>query len=153
MFEQLGSIHPLLPPFVGVLALLASAVIINLIAKRIVVGTVRAFARRSSVTWDDALVTHNVFGRLVQVVPALIVLVGVPFVPGLPEGVVQLMRNVAMGYMVLMLTLALTAMLSAANTIYSEVGESWNAVKELRKLDPDYTLDPLLLELFPAEKK
>jgi miniconductance mechanosensitive channel len=43
----------------------------------------------------------------------------VAFVPGLPEGVVQLMRNVAMGYMVLVLTLALTAMLSAANTIYS----------------------------------
>ena len=34
MFEQLGSIHPLLPPVVGVLALLAGAVIINLIAKR-----------------------------------------------------------------------------------------------------------------------
>ncbi len=119
MFEQLGSIHPLLPPVVGVLALLAGAVIIDLIAKRLLVGTVRAFAKRSSFTWDDALVTHNVFGRLVQVVPALIVFVGAPFVPGLPEGVVQLMRNVAMGYMVLMLTLALTAMLSAANTIYA----------------------------------
>jgi miniconductance mechanosensitive channel len=119
MFEQLGSIHPLLPPVVGVLALLAGAVIINLIAKRLLVGTVRAFAKRSSFTWDDALVAHNVFGRLVQVVPALIVFVGVPFVPDLPEGVVQLMRNVAMGYMVLMLTLALTAMLSAANTIYA----------------------------------
>ena len=106
-------------PIVGVLALLAGAVIIDLIAKRLLVGTVRAFAKRSSATWDDALVTHNVFGRLVQVVPALIVFVGVPFVPGLPEGVVQLMRNVAMGYMVLMLTLALTAMLSAANTIYA----------------------------------
>ena len=119
MLEQLGSIHPLLPPVVGVLALLAGAVIINLVAKRVLVGTVRAFAKRSSVTWDDALVTHNVFGRLVQVVPALIVFVGAPFVPGLPEGVIQLMRNVAMGYMVLMLTLALTAMLSAANTIYA----------------------------------
>ena len=54
-----------------------------------------------------------------QVLPALIVFVGVSFVPGLPEGLVQLMRNVAMGYMVLMLTLALTAMLSAANTIYT----------------------------------
>jgi Flp pilus assembly protein TadD len=32
-----------------------------------------------------------------------------------------------------------------------EVGESWNAVKELRKLDPDYTLDPILIELFPSE--
>ena len=119
MFEQLGSIHPLLPPVVGVLALLAGAVIIDLIAKRLLVGTVRKIAKRSSFTWDDALVTHNVFGRLVQVVPALIVFVGVSFVPGLPEGVVQLMRNVAMGYMVLMLTLALTAMLSAANAIYA----------------------------------
>jgi miniconductance mechanosensitive channel len=119
MFEQLGTTHPLLPPVAGVLALLAVAVIINLIAKRLLVGSVRVFAKRTSVTWDDALVTHNVFGRLVQVLPALIVFVGVPFVPGLPEGVVQLMRNVAMGYMVLMLTLALTAMLSAANTIYA----------------------------------
>jgi len=85
----------------------------------LLVGTVRALAKRSSVTWDDALVAHNVFGRLAQVVPALIVFVGLPFVIGLPDGVVQLMRNVAMGYMVLMLTLALTALLSAANMIYA----------------------------------
>ena len=119
MLEQLGKIHPLLPPGVGLLALFTVAVIINLIAKQVLVRIVRAFAKRSSITWDDALVTHNVFGRLVQFVPALIVYVGVPFVPDLPEGGTQLIRNVAMGYMVLMLTLALTAMLSAANTIYS----------------------------------
>ena len=119
MFEHLNSIHPLLPPIAGVLALLAGAVIIDLIAKRLLVASVRAFANRSSSTWDDALVAHNVFGRLVQVLPALIVFVGVALVPGLPEEAVQLMRNVAMGYMVLMLTLALTAALSAANTIYA----------------------------------
>jgi miniconductance mechanosensitive channel len=119
MFEQLGSINPLLPPVVGVLALLAGAAIIDLIAKRLLIGAVRAFARRSSFAWDDALVKHNVFGRLVQVLPALIVYVGIAFIPGLPEGAVQLIRNVAMGYMVLMLTLAVTAMLSAANTIYA----------------------------------
>jgi tetratricopeptide (TPR) repeat protein len=34
-----------------------------------------------------------------------------------------------------------------------EIGESWNAVKELRKLDPEYMLDPFLLEIFPAERK
>ncbi|MDH3989479.1 MAG: mechanosensitive ion channel family protein [Gammaproteobacteria bacterium] len=119
MLEELDSIHPLLPPVAGILALLAGAFVINLVAKRLLVGAVRALAKRSSVTWDDALVEHNVFGRLVQVVPALVVFVGVTFVPGLPEVAVQLMRNVAMGYMVLMLTLALTAMLSAANTIYA----------------------------------
>ena len=119
MFEQLNSIHPFLPPATGMLALLTGAIIIDLIAKRILVGAVRAFAKRSSVTWDDALVEHNVFGRLAQVVPALIIFVGLAFVPGLPDSVVQLIRNVMMGYMVLMLTLALTAMLSAANAIYT----------------------------------
>jgi miniconductance mechanosensitive channel len=120
MFEQLGTIHAYLPPATGLLLLLTGALIIDLIAKRILVGTVRAFARRSSVSWDDALVEHNVFGRLVQVIPALIVFGGVPFVPGLPDGVTQVLRNVAMGYMVLMLTLALTAILSAASAIYED---------------------------------
>ena len=119
MFEQLRTIHPLLPSAAGLLALLLGAAIIDVIAKYVLVRTVRAFAKRSSVTWDDALVSHNVFGRLVQVVPALIIFVGVPFIPDLPEGLLQLIRNLAMGYMVLMLTLALTAMLSAANTIYT----------------------------------
>ena len=119
MFEQLRTIHPFLPSGVGLLALLVGAVIIDLIAKRILVGMVRAFAKRSRVTWDDALVAHNVFGRFAQVAPALIVFIGVPFVPDLPGAVAHLIRNATMGYMVLMLTLALTAMLSAANTIYS----------------------------------
>jgi miniconductance mechanosensitive channel len=119
MFEQLDTIHPLLPTAAGLLALLTGAVFIDLIAKRILVRSVRAVARRSSAAWDDALVAHNVFGRLVQVLPALIVYVGVPFVPGFPEGGALLLRNVALGYIVLMLTLALTAMLSAANDIYA----------------------------------
>ena len=120
MFEKLGTIHALLPPGIGLLALLVGAITVNLIVKHVFVRAVRAFARRSSSTWDDALVEHKVFGRLVQVVPALILFVGVPFVPDLPEGGVQLIRNVAMGYIVLMLTLALTSMLSAANTIYAD---------------------------------
>ena len=118
MLEQLSSIHPYLPPVVGLLALLTGAVIIDLVAKRALIGIVRAFAERSKVRWDDTLVEHNVFGRLVQVVPALVVFAGVPFIPGLQDSLVQLIRNVAMGYMVLMLTLGLTAMLSAAQTIY-----------------------------------
>ena len=118
MFEQMGTIHPLLPPVVGLAALLVFAVVIDLIVKHVVIRVVRAFAKRFSTTWDDVLVAHNVFGRLVHVVPALIVFMGTPLIPDLPEGGVQLIRNVAMGYMVLMLTLALTAMLSAANTIY-----------------------------------
>ncbi len=118
MFEQIGTIHPLLPPAVALAALLAGATLIDLLAKRVVIRIVIAFARRSSTTWDDALVSHNVFGHLVHVVPALIVFIGAPLIPDLPERGIELIRNVAMGYMVLMLTLALTSLLSAANAIY-----------------------------------
>ena len=119
MFEKLAAIHSLLPPAVGLTALLLASVIINLIAKHLLIRAVRAFAKLSKTHWDDELVAHNVFGRLVQVLPALIVFAGAPLVPDLPDGGVQVIRNVAMGYMVLMLTMAVTAMLSAANAIYS----------------------------------
>jgi len=120
MLDRLETIHPLLPPVAGLLVLLVAAIVADLIVKRILVASVRVMATRSGSTWDDALVEYNVFGRLAQVVPALIIFVSVPFVAGLPEGIVQLVRNVSLGYMVLMLTLALTSTLSAANKIYSE---------------------------------
>jgi len=85
----------------------------------VLVRAARRFAENSRVTWDDALVAHNVFGRLSQVLPALVVFLAISFVPGLPEALVRLVRNVATGYMVLMLTMTLTSLLSAANTIYS----------------------------------
>ncbi|NNF66399.1 MAG: mechanosensitive ion channel [Gammaproteobacteria bacterium] len=118
MFETLGTLHSSLPPAAGAFGLLFAAVIVHFIAKRIVVGSVHAIAKRSEVTWDDALIDHNVVGRMVQVLPALIVFIGIPFIPDLPEKAAQLIRNIAMGYMVLMLTLALSALLSAASQIY-----------------------------------
>ena len=119
MLEKLETIHPLLPAGLGLLAVLTGAFIVNLLVKHLLVRWVRAFAKHSSVTWDDALVSHNVFGHFVQVLPALIVFVGVPFIPDMPESITQLLRNIAMAYMVLVLTLTLSAMLGAANTIYS----------------------------------
>ena len=121
MFEQLTSVYPWLQPATGMLLLLLGAVIIDLTAKYFLLGAVRAFAKRTSATWDDALVEHNVIGRLVQVIPALIIFVGLPFVAGMPDSLLVLVRNVTMGYMVLMLTLTLTSMLSAANAIYSKL--------------------------------
>ncbi|HKL64392.1 MAG TPA: mechanosensitive ion channel domain-containing protein [Woeseiaceae bacterium] len=119
MIEQLEAIHPLAPPVLGLVLLLVVALVVDLVAKRVLVSAARRLAARSRVTWDDALVAHNVFGRLAQVLPALVVFLAIPFIPGLPETVVRLARNVATGYMVLMLTMTLTSLLSAGNTIYS----------------------------------
>ncbi len=121
MIEKLSEIHPLLPPVAGALALLIAALVVDLLARSIVVRALQTVAKKSRATWDDALIRHKFVSRLVQIVPAFIVFAGVPFVPGLPDAVVQLTQNVATGYMILMSTMALTALLGAANTIYSRL--------------------------------
>lgn len=120
MIERLAEINAHLPSAVALAALVLAALIVDFIAKHVFLAAVRAFAKRTSVSWDDVLVEHRVFERLVHMASAVIVFVGVAFVPDLPEGIVQLVRNVALGYMVLMLTLALTATLSAGNSIYEQ---------------------------------
>ncbi|HHQ14021.1 MAG TPA: mechanosensitive ion channel family protein, partial [Chromatiales bacterium] len=118
MLKQLESIHPLLPAAAGLLALLAVAVVADLIIKHIVLRALRSVARRTRSNWDDALIDNKVFGRLAQVVPALIIISGIGLVPDVPEELDRLIRNVASGYLVLMVTLTVTAALGAANQIY-----------------------------------
>jgi miniconductance mechanosensitive channel len=118
MLEQLNAIHPVLPPVAALLVLVLAAVLSDLIVKRLLLKLLRLLVRRTRLTWDDALSQHNVFGRLAQVVPALIIYSGIDFVPALGEALPRLIKNIAMGYIVLMLTLALSATLSAANRIY-----------------------------------
>ena len=119
MFDQLADIHPLLPPAAGVLTLLLGAFIVDRVTKRILLNAVRRFAARTAVTWDDTFVEFNVFERLVHLAPAVIVFIGIGLIPDIPDGATQVVRNVTMGYMVLMLTLALSSILSAANAIYA----------------------------------
>lgn len=117
--EKLEAIHPLLPAAAGLLGLIVAAVVVDLIIKRILMRAVRAIAKRSKASWDDALVDHNVVGRIVQLVPALIIYAGVPFLPDLPDVAAALIRNIAMAYVVLVATMAITGLLGAANTFYS----------------------------------
>ncbi len=119
MFEELEAIHPLMPSATGAVLLLLAAVLAHLFVKAVVVRTVHVIAAKTDATWDDVLIDHRVPGRIVQLVPGIIVFLGAPLIPGLPDAAIQLARNVAVGYMVLMATMALTSLLSAANTIYS----------------------------------
>jgi len=118
MLDQLSSIHPLLPVVAGSLILLLVAILADLVAKRLLLAAIRAVATRTRTDWDDALVEHKVFGRLAQIIPAIIVYSGVDLVPGLSAADEAIVRNVAGAYMILVIILTLTAVLSAANHVY-----------------------------------
>jgi miniconductance mechanosensitive channel len=118
MLDQLSSIHPLLPVVAGSLVLLLIAILADLVTKRLLLVAIRAVATRTRSDWDDALVEHNVFGRLAQIIPAIIVYSGVVLLPGLSAAHQAVVRNVAGAYMILVIVLTLAAVLSAANHVY-----------------------------------
>ena len=118
MIEQLSTVHPLLPVVAGSLTLLLVAILSDFVARRLLLVAVRAAARRTRSGWDDALLEHNVFGRLAQIVPVSIISFGIVLVPDIGESVEKIIRNVASAYMVLMIMLSLIGVLSAGNQIY-----------------------------------
>ena len=120
MLEQLADIHPMLPTASALIALFIAAWIADRIARSILLSIVRKFVERTPVDWDNTLVEYRVFERLVHLVPAVIIFTMIGFVPDLLETVDQVIRNVSMGYMVLILTWALSSTLGAANAIYAK---------------------------------
>lgn len=126
LYDQLDTLHPLLPALVGNAVLLLGAVVAYLITKRVLLFAVRSFAKRSQAQWDDALVKQNVFGRLAQIVPALVIQQGIHLVPDWPKTAELVLQNVISAYMIIMITLTLTAILAAANQIYETRPEARN---------------------------
>lgn len=118
--DTLEAIHPALPALVTLGVLVVFALAVHLVARFILLRVVTRITQRTAATWDDALVHHKVFSRTAQVAPALVLYVGIAFVPDLPETVFTLLRNVMLGYMVLMATLAITSTLAAGHDVYAQ---------------------------------
>ncbi|MEM9529412.1 MAG: mechanosensitive ion channel domain-containing protein [Pseudomonadota bacterium] len=116
--EALNAIHPALLPTAGVALLLLVGAIVDVIAKSLLVRGARGIARATATRWDDFLIEHRFFARIAHVLPAGVVYVGVSLVPGLPELAATILTNVSAAYAVIALVMAVSALLSTANSIY-----------------------------------
>ncbi|MGA0587181.1 mechanosensitive ion channel family protein [Dyella sp. KRB-257] len=99
-------------------ALLLVAWLAGLLARLILFRMVRTMVVRTAWKWDDELFRHGVFRWVARLVPTVVVQFGISLVPDLPPGVARLVGNLALGLMVLFLVLALSAVLSAMETMY-----------------------------------
>ncbi len=112
--------HPLIATMIGVILLAVVALVADFVTKRQLVRLLRKLALRTRGTWDDALIEQRVFSRFAQCVPAIVVMSGAKWIPGIEGGVLEMIENAAVAYLALMLTLALGALMSAANSIYEQ---------------------------------
>jgi miniconductance mechanosensitive channel len=112
------SAHPWLATLLAAVALALLAWLADQLTQRLLVRVVARLVRASPMKWDDALLARGVVRRLAHAVPAVVVYLGAPLLPGVPEAAVVVLRNVAAAYVVLTAAQAISAFLSSVQDIY-----------------------------------
>ncbi len=120
LFEAIGlpGQEPWIVTSAGIIVLLLGAWLADFIARRVVLARVRALSARTENQWDDLIMRRRALRWIAHIAPAAVIQFGVLWLPGIPEHIVLLTRNIALAFTVLMIVLAASAMLSAANDIY-----------------------------------
>ena len=110
--------YPWAQTLLASLALVAAAWLANWGTKRILVRGLDRVLKASALGrgWQGS--GFGVIPRLANAVPALVLWMGVVLVPGLPEPVTQIVRNVCSAVIVLTLALAFSAFLNLVNAAY-----------------------------------
>lgn len=101
-------------------ALLALAFLADWITRRVLLRLIRQAVAASSTQYDDALLGGGVISRLAHVVPALVIFLGIPHIPALPDSLVTVVRNVANAYMIFTVALSLGNLLNTVGDIYAQ---------------------------------
>ncbi len=110
--------YPQLYTLIALTALILGAWIANWIVKRILIRGLMHLLRATPIGQDNALHDSKVVSRLANIVPALILSIGIGVVPGLPETLVTIVRNVCGAFIILTVALAITHTLTLINTLY-----------------------------------
>jgi len=97
--------------------------IVDVVTRRWLVALITRVARRSRTTWDDILVEEKVFRRLAHLVPAIVAYYGVQFIPDIQPMLALTVQRVALSLMIVCAALAIGALLTSANRIYSRLPE------------------------------
>lgn len=107
--------HPELQTLLASATLIFAAWLSNWVVKRILVRGLYRLLRHTN---DGELQDFGIIKRLSNIVPALVLSLGVTAVPGLPEAAVTVVQNVCGGFIVLTIALALGAVLDIINLVY-----------------------------------
>jgi miniconductance mechanosensitive channel len=100
--------------------LVLAALLVQAVARFLIVRVVRIVVQRTANRWDDALLAHRVFHRAARVLPYLVIQFGIGLVPDLPPKAVLVIANVALATTLLYATLAVAGILDAAQTVYAQ---------------------------------
>jgi len=103
----------------GALTVLAVALAVQVLARRVALPLVLRVVQRSRTSWDDVLVKHGVLARLVPIAAVVVVGRGVGLIVGLDAALVHFVERMALAVILLVAVRAFGALLTAVNEIYT----------------------------------
>lgn len=116
--------YPQLNLAAGLFVLFIIAWLSNVVVKRLLVRGLMSALRATPLGQDDTLSKSTVIARLANVIPALVLWAGIVLVPGVPEILVAIVRNVTNAFVILTVALAINGTLTLINTIYERRPDS-----------------------------
>lgn len=122
--QQWLSANPILAQLISVACLGAVCWLVYLLTNRLILVTIRRIISRTRTTWDDALVSAEVFGRLGYLPAALVAYYGAESIPYLQEDLTELVQRVAYSLVIVAIMLSLGGFFTAVNEIYSRRPEN-----------------------------
>ena len=97
--------------------MLILALLADLVARRVILGTLRKIVGRTTTTWDDLLMQRGVFRRLARYAPAAVIHFLLPLV--IPPGSVLLFfQRLVLAYMIAISMFFLNSLLDGIHAIY-----------------------------------
>lgn len=111
--------YPWLSVVLGLFILLLVALLAGRVARFLILYAVRLLSRQHALFWLETLRQNKVFNRLAQMVPSLLVQFGLTLVPDLNDKAEHFLRNLALAFTLLSLTMAISALLNALLDLYA----------------------------------
>ena len=111
--------YPYLYTLISLCLLILTAWLANWVVKKVLIrGLLRLIRATPLGSGSSEVRQSHVISRLANIVPAIILSLGIAIVPGIPEAVVIVVRNVCSAFIILTIALAITNTLTLINRIY-----------------------------------
>jgi miniconductance mechanosensitive channel len=101
-----------------ILAVATVAVLVNLVARGILLRLIHRIVRQTKNRWDDALLDRGVVGRIAHLFPAIVVYASAALVFPAEQDIAEAIRRIAAAYMIAAGVLVLDAVIEAGHDIY-----------------------------------
>ncbi|AFJ01738.1 Small-conductance mechanosensitive channel [Methylophaga frappieri] len=119
LFAQLEQ-YPKLTMWLALTALILFAWLANWVVKRILVRGIYKLLRTTALNRHSSIADSPFIARLANIVPAVILSVGIGLISEVPTMLVTVVQNVTSAFIVLTIALAISNLLTVVNTAYNK---------------------------------